>query len=92
MSISIEEFVAFFEAKKKGIYLCPVCASPSFSINTIMDAEAPKGRPIVFNLTAPGGQVGHPFLAITCDNCGHSDFFHQQRILDWLKARAEGQK
>jgi hypothetical protein len=94
MAATREEFIQFFEEKKKGIYLCPVCSSHVFAINvaeppTSDITNAPPGM-----LVIPTTNVGtHTFYCLSCSNCGTTTFLHTNQFDAWKAAKKmkEGQ-
>jgi hypothetical protein len=83
-AITIEDFTAFFEAKKKAIYKCPFCDSPHFNIAQTWQETPAEGQ--VWFVPGPGiVQHGyHSYYAILCNNCGRADFFHAPTVDTWL--------
>jgi len=73
-----EDFIQFFEEKKKGIYLCPVCASHLFNINITGEGA---NEPALLRIAAGSGT--HDYHALSCANCGHTTFLHAAPFLEW---------
>ena len=90
MQFTADEFVQFFTEKKKGVYTCSFCGSTNFNIDlggagaeTLpAELQIPVLRPP--GLTAP---ASHNFFAISCINCGKTDFFHVLQVEAWKKSK-----
>jgi hypothetical protein len=53
------DFVDFFEEKKKGIYLCPVCASHRFLINVEENVPPEAGGSATLSEMVNSSPGGH---------------------------------
>lgn len=91
MPATRDEFIQFFEEKKKGVYLCPVCSNHAFSINVAEPPGVDISNAPPAELTIPTTKQGtHSFYCLSCSNCGHSTFFHRHQFDDWKKMKAGG--
>jgi len=85
-----DDFVAFFEAKKKGVYECPFCGHKHFV--TAQGPNQQAGSLVIPTMPPPGlvnpsAPYYHEFIAVICTNCGHTDLFHHSILLDWKSAK-----
>jgi predicted nucleic-acid-binding Zn-ribbon protein len=92
MPVTHKEFVEFFEEKKRGIYLCPVCANHHFVINVGEPPASGNEEDAVLSEFQLGG--GHSFYALSCSNCGATTFIHRGQFDRWRvdKLTAAGRK
>jgi hypothetical protein len=91
MPIKQSEFIEFFEEKKKGIYLCPVCASHGFLINVdgpTLPLEQ-QGNSLLSEMRL-GPTGSHAFISLSCNNCGTTTFMNVQQINSWKALKKPG--
>jgi predicted nucleic-acid-binding Zn-ribbon protein len=89
--VSYQDFVAFFEAKKKGIYECAFCGSQHFIPAQAM-TPGQVGELSIQMIPSPGIVMSgyHSFFSIVCTNCGRIDLFHSATVRNWKAARDAG--
>lgn len=90
--LTYQDFVDFFEAKRKGTYSCPFCGSVHFVPAMDLSGTVP-GELVVQLQPAPGivMPASHNYFAIACTNCGRSDFFHVNQVMQWKALKSGGQ-
>lgn len=87
MSVSTEDFGAFLFAHRAN-YQCPFCDNPMLRFNvSSLDVVADLAIPVHPAPTQPANQ-SHNFYSISCERCGHTDFFHKAAVHSWLDERA----
>jgi predicted nucleic-acid-binding Zn-ribbon protein len=85
MKLTGDQFNKFFDTKKTGTYKCPVCSHEQFSLN----GGGPDADLSLAALAASDPTLeksSHAFYTMTCENCGHTIFFHQRVIENWMKS------
>lgn len=89
MSFTLKDFEEFFLAKKNGTYKCTFCGKQEFAVNLVSDRIVAKHS---IPSTASDGVLTHEhdFYSISCTNCGHADFFHNNQVKAWIKSRKSG--
>ena len=87
MAATRDEFVEFFNEKKKGVYACPVCAHTGLGLHVGLgmdgDGTAPP-HPMVIG--------AYEFYMMSCTNCGFTSTFAASPFDDWKAKKAEGKK
>ena len=90
MAVDFADFVAFFDEKKRDqLYVCPFCGHTSFSVNSISGTLNTPSLLTINSTTTPPGNA-HLFYAVSCDNCGRTDFFHSNQVDTWKARKGEG--
>jgi ribosomal protein S27AE len=80
-----QDLADFFEAKKKGIYVCPLCAGHVFYANVSGREPDDSSQAILSVVASRNGD--HGFYSLSCGNCGMTTFIHHQQIEDWIAER-----
>lgn len=90
MPISNEEIRDFFDDMKNGTYKCAFCGNEAFMGNNIGGDAANLLIPASPDTESPA-TGSHPFITITCTNCGDTTFFHLNQFNAWrAKKKARG--
>jgi len=91
MTVTLQDFDAFFEAMRNGSYRCAFCGSVTFKSNAL---ECAPGQLVEAKLmiAAAADKLAtgtHDFYSSSCARCGRTDFFHANQVEQWLLARTE---
>jgi hypothetical protein len=94
MAVTREDFIQFFEEKKKGIYLCPVCASHVFAINVSepVGTDIANAPPALLIIPAHNKPGSHAFYSLSCTNCGTTTFLHATQFDEWKAKKERGEQ
>jgi predicted nucleic-acid-binding Zn-ribbon protein len=91
MTVTLQDFDAFFEAMRNGHYKCVFCGNETFKSNAL--ERSPKQlveAKLLIAATAENLATGtHDFYSSSCARCGRTDFFHANQVEQWLLARTE---
>jgi len=81
-----DDFIAFFNEKKKGIYVCPVCGNHVMALNAENEAMDKNEQISEFRIPTVTG-ASHSFYSLACTNCGFTTLFHRNQFDAWQAAK-----
>jgi predicted nucleic-acid-binding Zn-ribbon protein len=87
--IAHEDLQRFVAAHGSNNYQCTFCGNRSFTFNGGEDIAGLPNAPVEARLPFIDGRPNAPvgslnMYSIVCRNCGRTDFFHVNQIVDWL--------
>jgi len=91
MAVSRDDFVRFWTATHPNTaFTCRDCGSGALLINVnTMETQSPTADPAdlripFFNNPDPNTLSYHSYIAVSCERCGHTYYYHQAIINNWL--------